>query len=892
MDEWQLLILLVLAIPVIAIVALVFSIGARDRLRVLEWRISGLEARLAALGGAPEKAPPTPAIETAAEPETVAETVETESGSGAPVEELVEVPPPPLAPSKPTIGWEERFGTQWSVWLGGVALALGGFFLVRYSIEQGWFGPSMRVLLGAILAIALIAAGEWTRRHELKTGLTGLAAAHIPSILTASGTTIAYATVYASYALYGFIDAGAAFLLLGVVALATLAAALLHGPAVAGLGLVGAYLTPLIVTTETPNYWALYLYLAVVTAAAFGLARALLWRWLALVAVGFSLVWMLPGIGNVAGDVLTPHIAYVIACFVLAGLLIVSGFLFGPEGEKGRVDFLSSAALGAYLLGAGLLVLATQHDLMTLITFLVLVAGTVAIAWRTEAAIAAVPWAAILTAFIFLQWSVNIDIRDYGVPLDVNAAPTWEPDRFIYGTHLWLGAGLAFIFGVAGFLAQARSESVLTARFWAASAVFAPTAILALLYYRIAAFDRSIPFAAASLGLAIAYAFAADYINRREPRAGSASAIAIFITGAVAALALGLTMVLERGWLTTSFALMVAGIAWVASARPMPGLRWLAGAITGLVLSRFIWEPMIMGTDVGTTPIFNWLLYGYGVPAASFWVAGYLMRRETDDGPLRLVESASLFFTGLLFFLEIRHYMAGGDAYVSSDTLGETALDVCFGFGFAIVLEKIRQRTRSVVHNIGALIVTGLTLIAIAGGLGVAYNPAFSGEAIEGLFLNQILLGYGITAVLAAYLALVTRDTRPRWHSALLAVVAVALALGYLSLQVMRIYHGPILTEGPTSDAEQYTYSAVWLTFGVLLLAAGIYLRSLPLRVASAAVMLLTVLKVFFVDMSDLTGIYRALSFIGLGAVLMGIGWLYQRLLFPRTPPSEPEAVS
>jgi uncharacterized membrane protein len=855
----------------------------------LEWRISGLEAKIAALGGGGVKAPPASALEAAPEPETVEAAPEPET----PVEvAAAEVPLPPLAPSKPKIGWEERFGTQWSVWLGGIALALGGFFLVKQAIEQGWFGPEARVGLGAVLTIALIAAGEWTRRHEIKTGLTGLPAAHIPSILTAAGTTIAYATVYAAYALYGFIDAGAAFLLLGIVALATLAAALLHGPAVAGLGLVGAYLTPFIVTTETPNYWALYLYLAVVTAAAFGLARARLWRWLALVAVGFSLVWMLPGIGNVAGDVLTPHIAYVIACFVVAALLIVSGFLFGPEGEKGQIDFISSTALGAYLLGAGLLVLATQHDLMTLITFLVLVTGTIAIAWRADAAIAAVPWAAILTALIFLQWSVNIDIRDYGVPLDANAEPTWEPDRFIYGTHLWLGAGLAFIFGVAGFLAQARSESVLTSRFWAASAVFAPTAILALLYYRIAEFDRSIPFATAALGLAVAYAFAADFISRREPRPGSASAIAIFITGAVAALALGLTMVLERGWLTTSFALMVAGIAWIASARPMPGLRWLAGAITGLVLSRFIWDPMIMGPDVGTTPIFNWLLYGYGVPAASFWVAGYLMRRETDDGPLRLVESAALFFTGLLFFLEIRQYMSGGNAYVSSDTLGELALDVCFGLGFAILLEKIRERTGSVVHNIGALIVTGLTLLAIAIGLGVAYNPASSGEAVEGLFLNQILLGYAVPAVLAAYLALITRDTRPRWHSAILAIVAVALALGYLSLQVMRIYHGPILTEGPTTDAEQYTYSAVWLAFGVVLLAAGIFLRSLPVRVASAAVVLLTVFKVFFVDMSDLTGIYRAFSFIGLGAVLMGIGWFYQRLLFPRKPPPEPESAS
>jgi uncharacterized membrane protein len=53
-------------------------------------------------------------------------------------------------------------------------------------------------------------------------------------------------------------------------------------------------------------------------------------------------------------------------------------------------------------------------------------------------------------------------------------------------------------------------------------------------------------------------------------------------------------------------------------------------------------------------------------------------------------------------------------------------------------------------------------------------------------------------------------------------------------------------------------------------------------RFASAAVVVLTVFKVFFIDMHDLTGIYQALSLIGLGIVLIGIGWFYQRLLFPR----------
>ena len=88
-------------------------------------------------------------------------------------------------------------------------------------------------------------------------------------MLTAAGTTVAYATVYAAYGVYGFLSPAAAFLLLGRVALVTLAAALRHGPALAALGLVGAFLTPMLVATDVPNYWALYVYLAVVSASAF-----------------------------------------------------------------------------------------------------------------------------------------------------------------------------------------------------------------------------------------------------------------------------------------------------------------------------------------------------------------------------------------------------------------------------------------------------------------------------------------------------------------------------------------------------------------------------------------------------------------------------------------------
>ncbi len=176
--------------------------------------------------------------------------------------------PPPLPQTQP--GFEERIGTRWVVWVGGLTLALGGFFMVRYSIEAGLLGPGVRTLLGGAFALALLAAGEWTRRKESISAIEALPIANIPAILTAAGTAVAFATVYAAYALYGFLVPATAFVLLGLVALGTLAAALLHGPALAGLGIAAAFVTPILVSSDKPDYWALYIYLAIVTAAAFG----------------------------------------------------------------------------------------------------------------------------------------------------------------------------------------------------------------------------------------------------------------------------------------------------------------------------------------------------------------------------------------------------------------------------------------------------------------------------------------------------------------------------------------------------------------------------------------------------------------------------------------------
>jgi uncharacterized membrane protein len=771
------------------------------------------------------------------------------------------------------------------VWVGGVALALGGIFLVRYTIQEGLIGPGVRIVLGALLALALAATGEWQRRKEDQLSLASLPSANIPSILTAAGTTVAYATVYAAYALYGFLPPPAAFILLGIVALLTLGAALLHGPVLAGLGVIGAYLAPMLVASKAPDFWALYVYIAVINAAAFALARLRLWYYIALAALVLSALWALPGIDLhfPSAVALNAHVFHALSGFALAAIFLVCGFLYGPAPAPNEIDWFSTLALSVYLFIATLLVLASRHDPVALTAFVILTIATVAIAWRAEAATGAVPVAAVLAMVVMAHWAVQMNVTGLLAPSGPTAPAIPEPEYFESGWHLTVAALWAALFGIAGFLAQGRSGRALVPMVWCATGVFAPLAMLIALYYRIAGVDRSLPFAALALLLAAVYGVATETLVRRGQRPGSMAAGAIYATGTLAALALALTFALEKGWLTVGLALMSPGAAWIAEKRPLPWLRWLSAIMAAIVVARVGHDPRIVGNELGTTPIFNWLLYGYGVPAASFWLAGWLLRKRADDLPARIVDAGAILFTVLLASLEIRHYANGGDIYRPVSPAVEIMLDVNVGLAITIGLERIRGRSGSIVHNFGALIVAALALAAVIVDLVTALSPPFRNFPIHGAVFNTILLGYGLPAVLAISLALIARTTRPMAYRITAAIVAVTLALFYLTLEVQRLFHGPVLA-GPISDAEQYTFSTVWLIFGIALLTIGFALRSQPARLLALGVISLTIAKVFILDTASISGIYRALSVIGLGVVLLGIGWVYQHVLFPSTP--------
>ena len=213
--------------------------------------------------------------------------------------------------------WEQVLAENWLVRLGGLTLALGGAFLVKLSIDYGLLTPAVRVILGVLLGVGLAAGADRIARRESASGSERTAPSYVPPALAAAGATTVFASLYAAYQLYHLLPALLAFPLLAATAAAAVVMSLRHGPLVAALGLVGAYLVPLLVGSETPQALPLFGYLAFVTAAALAVVRHRAWWWLAWLSLAGAVFWVLSWLGQEGLRPETP---------------IVGGFLLAPAG--------------------------------------------------------------------------------------------------------------------------------------------------------------------------------------------------------------------------------------------------------------------------------------------------------------------------------------------------------------------------------------------------------------------------------------------------------------------------------------------------------------------------------------------------------------------------------
>ncbi len=287
-----LIILFVLAIfvaPIIlSIVALVKVYSLQSKIDTLKASLTSEKGFAPAIpseskgeGGEPSPAPPEPTAVKAFEREKKSAA---SSGENRPMQvatKNVEVTEPAKArkasssPShKPGINLEIFMGVKGAAFIGITILVIGISLLITYAIQNAWLGPGARSLLGVVSGAVLIGVGYFAEQKSQKYKL-------LTRVLTGGGGALFFVSVYAAYGMYHLIPAVTAGLGLLACAAAVFSLAMVYrSQAVAILGVIGAFLVPILIGEGVGNPTFLLIYVALLNVPVILLGLKRKWQWL------------------------------------------------------------------------------------------------------------------------------------------------------------------------------------------------------------------------------------------------------------------------------------------------------------------------------------------------------------------------------------------------------------------------------------------------------------------------------------------------------------------------------------------------------------------------------------------------------------------------------------
>jgi uncharacterized membrane protein len=177
---------------------------------------------------------------------------------------------------------EVQVGQKWLLVIGILTMVFGVGYFLKYSFDQGWVGPEGRVAMAYLWGIAFLVAGD---RFRLKFESFGL-------FLIGGGIAVLYFSAFAAFQLYHLFTQTASFsIMVLITALACALAIRYDAKGIAVLGLIGGFLTPLLLTTGQDNQIALMTYMTILNLGLLGIAFSR--KWDVLNTLGFLFTYLL-----------------------------------------------------------------------------------------------------------------------------------------------------------------------------------------------------------------------------------------------------------------------------------------------------------------------------------------------------------------------------------------------------------------------------------------------------------------------------------------------------------------------------------------------------------------------------------------------------------------------
>lgn len=371
------------------------------------------------------------------------------------------------------------------------------------------------------------------------------------------------------------------------------------------------------------------------------------------------------------------------------------------------------------------------------------------------------------------------------------------------------------------------------------------------------------------------------------PAAYYVASLAILMDHSSALLIWLLAMMLVGGILSTRLALPAGLVVWAAVTLPL-----------------FAWIQLHMWSG-------GWLVAGLATVAGVYTIALaaqlYHALERDDAGPFGIIwlhANGLLMFAATYFLLLPNHLGPAGAAgaafavwhWVLAAALAGRRRDLALHFtalGFSLMSIAIAVQFDGPVVTVGwaaqgaAIIALGLRerrlwlrigghlLFAIAVGRALDLLLAAAPASHVVLFNTRTAAGLFVATLCYLLAWLFYRD-----RAAPQRALGIGAPLVAAQVVVLTLLTGEINAYWPVREWDferQVAISVTWGLFAMVLVVVGLRKRYAPIRYFAILVFIVTIAKVFFIDLANLDKVYRVISIIGLGVILLVTSYLYQR---------------
>jgi len=784
------------------------------------------------------------------------------------------------APKKSFGDIEKQFGEKLPVWIGGIALILGGLFLIKYSIESGILTPFVRVVSGGVIGAAFLMAANFIRqKKDIANGV------RISQSLSGAGIGVLYLSVFAATTLYGFLPNIIGFAGMACITALTVLLSLRHGPPIALLGLLGGFATPALIGSDSPSAALLFSYLLVLFGGLMTVIRRQKWWVLSLPALfGLFLwvfVWLVTSFSSNDSIWLSLFLMGVSAI-----IIYTSRDQWHEDLKKGRdapqfLTLLNLCGLGGSVVIMALITTFADYSTLEWSFFGLLSLASIALAYFDHRLYRFLPPLALATNLVMLLF--------------------WSPGSiYTYATVL---LAFAIMFAGISYLLMHRTCHRI---YWALMSNIAAGSFYLLAYFRISilhSYDitSSIPLFWGLLAVALAgvATYSVAIIHRQDIlQDHKEKLMALFAVSATSFIATCFATELDLRFIPIALAFEVLAIAWINNRFPIQSLRTMMKILFGIICTILL--PHIMSMLQASTSGYtggllsthllmlfsnNTLIY-FLMPALLMLSAGHILHQKSPtDVFVKVMDGVSMvLITVTGYYLTRDIFYSGTDLLLAKADFMERGIITNVFFALSILAMISGRYLSRPGLSWGGTALFALAMTRVIWFDLMIYNPLWSYQEIEGWVLfNTLLLPFGLPifwSMLASKEMQFIKNIKWQSYVPMMAMVCLFILI---TLNVRFMFQGEYLNGSNIENAEIYAYSVVWLLLGVGLLIGGILKKDQTLRYASLAVILLTVSKVFLYDASELEGLYRVFSFFGLGLSLLGLSWFYSRFVFQDT---------